>query len=469
MRRLARSCWPFIAALCASRLYTFWRIMSASEDAYITFRYCRNIARGLGPVFNPGERVMGFTSPLWTALCSLPFALGIDPVYFSRTISLACDVVSLILLWRLLEKHAGLASARCFAFFFAAWPFWSALSASGLEMSATVCLLAIAATTRAWWALVLLFLARPEGAAMACVLALWATPRARALAACAVAPVLLMLAWFYGSPIPHSVIAKAVAYGHPGPFAAPHWWLWLPAIGTRGMPGEIVHLYSVSIILLASIVAGAPAIRRIARSPLAAAIIASGAVWACYAAVGAAYFWWYMTLPLLCAGLVASIGLPRIVRVPTLYACIAGCILISWPAYEKLYTARAIAEAAPQQLADFIAEHGAAGQSLMAESVGMLGFRTDLRVIDMVGIVSPAPPRGPGWMGERIRSERPDWIVARYSEISTLGGFGAESPAFLSAADMASAIAAYKPVRWIASGRNSKAPEPNDVVLLGRR
>ncbi len=38
------------------------------DDGYIFLRYARNWANGLGPVFNPGERVEGFSSPLWTAL-----------------------------------------------------------------------------------------------------------------------------------------------------------------------------------------------------------------------------------------------------------------------------------------------------------------------------------------------------------------------------------------------------------------
>ncbi len=38
------------------------------DDTYIFLRYARNIATGVGPVFNVGERVEGFSSPLWTFL-----------------------------------------------------------------------------------------------------------------------------------------------------------------------------------------------------------------------------------------------------------------------------------------------------------------------------------------------------------------------------------------------------------------
>jgi arabinofuranosyltransferase len=42
------------------------------DDAYISFRYARNLALGRGLVFNPGEHVEGYTSFLWT----LQLALG---------------------------------------------------------------------------------------------------------------------------------------------------------------------------------------------------------------------------------------------------------------------------------------------------------------------------------------------------------------------------------------------------------
>ena len=38
------------------------------DDAYITFRYARNILAGKGFVYNTGERVLGTTTPLYTLL-----------------------------------------------------------------------------------------------------------------------------------------------------------------------------------------------------------------------------------------------------------------------------------------------------------------------------------------------------------------------------------------------------------------
>ncbi len=46
------------------------------DDAYITYRYAANVAGGVGFVYNPGEYVLGTTTPLYTlllAILSLPF------------------------------------------------------------------------------------------------------------------------------------------------------------------------------------------------------------------------------------------------------------------------------------------------------------------------------------------------------------------------------------------------------------
>jgi hypothetical protein len=35
------------------------------DDAFIIFRYAKNLVAGHGFVYNPGERVLGTTAPLW--------------------------------------------------------------------------------------------------------------------------------------------------------------------------------------------------------------------------------------------------------------------------------------------------------------------------------------------------------------------------------------------------------------------
>lgn len=57
------------ALFCAHALFYFVALgTDAVDDAYISFRYAQNALRGHGLVFNPGERVEGYTNFLWTAL-----------------------------------------------------------------------------------------------------------------------------------------------------------------------------------------------------------------------------------------------------------------------------------------------------------------------------------------------------------------------------------------------------------------
>jgi hypothetical protein len=65
----------------------------AQDDAYITYRYARNLASGSGFVYNEGESVLGTTTPLYTLLLAAgTYITGSDVA----TVSL---IVCLISLW----------------------------------------------------------------------------------------------------------------------------------------------------------------------------------------------------------------------------------------------------------------------------------------------------------------------------------------------------------------------------------
>lgn len=70
------------------------RYFSLFDDAMISMRYAKNLATGHGLVWNPGERVEGYTNPLWTIYMS---AIHLLPVSESKT-SLFVQVTSVLLL-----------------------------------------------------------------------------------------------------------------------------------------------------------------------------------------------------------------------------------------------------------------------------------------------------------------------------------------------------------------------------------
>jgi hypothetical protein len=48
------------------------------DDAYISFRYISNLVEGHGLVYNPGERVEGYSNLLWMVLLLVPAWVGLD-------------------------------------------------------------------------------------------------------------------------------------------------------------------------------------------------------------------------------------------------------------------------------------------------------------------------------------------------------------------------------------------------------
>jgi hypothetical protein len=67
----------------------FW----LDDDQMISMRYARNLASGEGLVFNPGERVEGYTNPLWTLLLA---GIHVLPIHDGHT-SLVAKLVALAL------------------------------------------------------------------------------------------------------------------------------------------------------------------------------------------------------------------------------------------------------------------------------------------------------------------------------------------------------------------------------------
>jgi hypothetical protein len=106
-----------------------------SDDAYISFRYARQLAEGHGLVFNVGDRVEGYTNLLWV-LWLTPFErMHIDLALVSRLTSVASGIVLLALMLRLVERRLQptFAVLTATGLFFALLPPVAVWSTSGLE------------------------------------------------------------------------------------------------------------------------------------------------------------------------------------------------------------------------------------------------------------------------------------------------------------------------------------------------
>ncbi len=104
--------WPVVvaaAALLLGRAAHLWNPYLVVDDAFISFRYARNLAEGHGLVFNAGERVEGYTNFLWTLLLAGGAALGHDLPRLSMALAAVAGVAAVVVLARL--AHATLAES----------------------------------------------------------------------------------------------------------------------------------------------------------------------------------------------------------------------------------------------------------------------------------------------------------------------------------------------------------------------
>ncbi|MBI5052487.1 MAG: hypothetical protein HZB52_04385 [Chloroflexi bacterium] len=225
------------------------------DDAYITFRYARNIVNGIGFVYNAGEYVLGTTTPLYTLLmAALSFILRSQNFpTIALWVNALADAITCVLLIALGEtlsgqKRVGVAAALLYA----VAPFSVTFAVGGMETSLFVL----------WIILIsLLYLRRHPAYALCAALALLTRPDAlifilplfafqflesiwRAFkenregaknaknyqllitnpqslsrltlhASLFLLPIItwaLFAAYYFGSPLPHTITAKGFAY-----------------------------------------------------------------------------------------------------------------------------------------------------------------------------------------------------------------------------------------------------------------
>jgi len=98
----------FAAAIVPFALLV-WRFDFVCDDAFITFRYARNLSEGLGLVYNPGvdPPVEGYSELLWALLVAGGMKLGIEPTVTSRVLSIAAGVLLVLLTTGLLARRVA--------------------------------------------------------------------------------------------------------------------------------------------------------------------------------------------------------------------------------------------------------------------------------------------------------------------------------------------------------------------------
>ncbi len=203
------------------------------DDAYITYRYARNIMRGVGFVYNPGENVLGTTTPLYTVLMAmLGLLLRTEALpQISVIVNALADGANVVLLFFMVRRLLGhILPGVILGLLWAVAPKSVTFAVGGMETS--VYIMAMLAAFAAWLAghtrlsaglTALAALTRPDALiwagplALAMIVERWRARR-RLPWEEGVVFLGLVLPWLiygtvrFGSPLTRSIAAKEAAY-----------------------------------------------------------------------------------------------------------------------------------------------------------------------------------------------------------------------------------------------------------------
>jgi hypothetical protein len=460
--------WAAVLLALAARLIPGPRTI---DDAFITFRYARHILAGEGFSFNPGEHVLGTTTPLYTLVMVLlgAFTGGAAAPFpaLAMAVNALADAVTCVLLWKIGKALGFSLAGAAAAFVWAVAPFSVTFAIGGMETSVFILLstASVLAYLNKKYPLTffiagLAFLTRPDALILIGLLGLgrishlcfavedrksvgffarWRVGRGRlvwvATTDRSLRPLLLdglaflapVLPWlvfatvYFGSTIPHSIAAKSLAY-HLGPeegfvrliqhYTTPFYDQ--AAIGTIAAIGIGLVVYP-----FLSIVGFRNTFRRDQR---VWAILAYPWVYfIVYAAANPLLFRWYLTPPLPVYYLGILVGAEAVLtgiggwlqRRSTFQnrpdfqklACRAPSLLMTIPilfslAGWTLSPDHGLNRPAPKmafyqlellyaRTADLISPMLKPGDLLAAGDVGVLGYRTEAKILDTVGLNSP--------------------------------------------------------------------------------
>ena len=432
------------------------------DDAYITFRYARNLADGLGLAYNVGERVLGTTTPLFCLLLAGLYRLSrVGLPHLAVATSAAIDAATTVLLFWL-GRRLGLARGwtSLLAGLFSLNALSIGFAACGMESSLFTFLVVAAVSAEAagrpglaGLAAGLAICTRPEGLIVGVLLVVRyllvrrSLPWAMLLGfASPVLPWVVFATVWFGSPIPQSVAAKAVHYRQ-GPLLNT-----LLLIANVGQPGfnqlafdlpdaanRIAVGFAVGVGILFVGLAAVPSLVRFLRGkiellPLVGfAPLLAGA----YAVAGARnvhLFPWYL-VPLVPFYLLAQVGIVQRVShcLPRPVALCLGLGLACWMVSGLSlgreqgrsplapYGMTLVRERAFITAAEHLAPRLQPDTVVALPEIGAFGYVSGARILDTAGLVSPQAlrfyPLPKGYAGdicvppELIREEQPDFVV----------------------------------------------------------
>lgn len=468
----------FLVAVFVGHAALYWSWVE--DDAYITLRYADNLVAGHGPVFNPGERVEGYSNPAWMLLGALALRLGLDPLVAWRALGLLAGVGCLVISWRLARRLAP--DAGAWALLAPAWlaltPLLPRHAVSGLETVAQALVLSLGfmvlvwpAERRSWWlplaAMLALILMRPEGAGFAALLlalrgrrgpAWW---RWWALLGVLVVAFTIWRWGYYDALLPNTFHVKMTGEQQ-------SWRAGFHHLREFLRDGGGAALLALSAVLLACRLAAAAARGvLIVVAAQAALLIAAGGDWMHH------HRFMVPIMPLLTATMAAGGGvlvrtlteawgrprIPTVVVATLVVVGLSGNYLAERAIWQEVMPAVRAGQYLPQsygRVASWLRQHTSPHALVAISDIGAVGYHSRRRILDMIGLVDRHVARTPGGLHAKhdpqyVLSRAPDYVVL----VETPGGEG--PPTYWRAADRALAeargfVEAYHAVATIPLG-----------------
>lgn len=198
-------------------LLTDW----AYDDPFITYRYARNLSDGLGFVYNPGERILSTTTPLFTISLALLSNLWADIPHLANLIGAISLALGGVFLWDLAHIWKTPLVGWVALLLYPTFPLLFTTMGSETPLYLALCLgsFSLYARKRYSWTAVfsaLAVLTRPDGVLVPILLACDYMIGVRRLIPWKVIVLFLaitipwfLFAWLYfGSPLPVTLVAK---------------------------------------------------------------------------------------------------------------------------------------------------------------------------------------------------------------------------------------------------------------------
>jgi hypothetical protein len=489
------------ALVIAARLWFMAATRVTYEDALISLRYARNLAAGLGLVYNPGERVFGATTPLFVLLLGGLSALHLtDPLFWAKLLCIGADGATALLWYQIIRRETGSrAGALAFAAAFGLSPSIVEITTSGMETSLVLLCLTLAfeafysrrgAVLGVWLGLLLLL--RLDTVVF--ILPLLAARgwqerrfpgRDLALMALVVAPWFCFSLAYYGSVVPNSIPAKLNAYNlHArSPMTALNLTLGQIAPYRNGTKAGVFTWLYLPVFLWGAV----EALRR--RPVMRPVLLFFLAQWAFLVLPRSLIFRWYMPPLLLPYYVVGGLGTAAILRwhsttptSPTLQR--AFCLVFvgglalhtgNWliGAAPRVWAIQSYEESVRKPIGLWLAQHTPPDALISTEPIGYIGYYSGRRILDEVGLVSPGVipfnRQGAGWFTAVVKTYRPDYIVERPQYLWMNKTLNTNVPMFASPAERDWFWANYQPVREFRSSGSRIYRNAYSFVILRRR